>query len=150
MPKKTTSVKEKKTDSTPVTRVSRTKHSIRHCVYCGKETKMAIVGEMENTQGKTWYKCTRCRHMSLLEPLIKVDPLASLQSVDVSSCTPYKPEMIYSVGQFIFHRDWNDAGRVMAKARTSSGGNSITVNFARVGKKTLIENLKGESPFEGF
>ena len=149
MPKKKSTV-EKVKITKAVTRLSRTKHSLNHCVYCGKETKMALVGEMENAKGKTWYKCTRCRHMSLLEPKIKEDIGTLLGGIDVSSCIPYKPDMSYSVGQFIFHSELNDAGRVMSKLRTSNGGNAIQVTFQNVGKKTFIESLKGDSQFGSF
>ncbi|MBS4028387.1 MAG: hypothetical protein KGZ58_07095 [Ignavibacteriales bacterium] len=111
---------------------------------------MAIVGEMEGTQNKMWYKCTRCRHMSLLQQQVKVNPNAVLAQIDLANCITYKPDLVYSVGQFIFHNDLKDAGRIVSKARTSSGGDAIIVNFERIGKKTLIENLRGDFGFEAF
>ena len=147
MPKKATVIPKIQATST---RVTRTKHALRHCVYCGKETKMAIIGEMENANGKVWFKCTRCRHMSLLEPVMKSLMDSAMGEIDISNCITYQPNLIFSVGQFIFHSDLNDAGKVISKAKTSNGGNAIVVSFEKMGKKTLIENLKGDSRFDSF
>ncbi|MBM4166427.1 MAG: hypothetical protein FJ218_05880 [Ignavibacteria bacterium] len=141
MAKKTAALTLKTTSLTPA-KLARIKHVMRHCVYCGKETKMAIMGEVQHIEGKRWFKCTRCRHMSLLEMALN-SAIEMHTHIDVTQCTPYNPEMVYSIGQFIFHSDWNDTGCVMSKSKTSSGGNAIIVRFENHGQKTLIENFKG-------
>jgi hypothetical protein len=144
MPKKSIKSQENNSEQSAASpKLTRTKHVTRHCVYCGKETKMSIVGEMNPANSKIWYKCTRCRHMSLLEPLQKISNETALLNIDIGKCTPYKPELVYNIGQMIFHNDLNDAGRVMSKQKTSNGGNAIIVAFKNSGQKMLVENIRG-------
>ena len=102
-----------------------------------------VLGEMQVAAEKVWYRCTRCHHMSLVD--LKV--LASEEEktkVDVGSAVLYNPEASFTVGQSIFHNEWNDVGRVMSKMTTSDGNHAIIVSFEKQGQRTLIENLKVE------
>src|SRR5713101_1967957 len=94
--------------------MARSKYTQRFCTYCNKQTKMEIVGGMEGVANKIWFKCSRCRHMSLLNTNDN-DSLADGRQLDVNNATPYDPQSKYTVGQAIFHNEWNDVGKVMSK-----------------------------------
>ena len=125
--------------------MARSKYTQRFCAYCNKQTKMEIVGGMEGVADKTWYKCTRCRHMSLLNAVGNGAGLIG-QQIDINSATPYNPQSKYDVGQAIFHTGWNDVGQVMSKVTTSDGGGAIVVAFQKLGERRLVENMKSELP----
>ncbi|MBI5215699.1 MAG: hypothetical protein HY960_08095 [Ignavibacteriae bacterium] len=119
--------------------MSRSKFSQRHCGYCNKTTRMEMMGEMTTTPGKSWVRCTRCHHMTLITP---IDPKADDANLDASKATPYNPEQTFRIGEAIFHTEWNDVGKVLSKVRTSSGSQAIVVSFEKEGQKTLVENLR--------
>lgn len=124
--------------------MARSKYTERFCSYCNKQSRMEIVGEMEGVSGKIWFKCTRCRHLSLLDAQANGSNNASRGHIDVSSATPYDPASKYAVGQAIFHSEWHDVGRVVSKMTTSGGGQAIVVAFEKLGERRLIENMKSD------
>ena len=122
--------------------MARTKYIGRFCAHCNKDTRMEIIGEMQGVEGKMWYKCTRCHHMSLMN--LK-DDASPDQAMNAESATPYSPGSKYQVGESVFHSEWNDVGKVLSKTRTSDGSESITVMFEKQGERRLISNLKAEA-----
>lgn len=119
--------------------MTRSKYSERRCNHCNKVTKMeAVIGTQAN-QEKAWFRCTRCRHMSLL--LVTPEGEIAGKSADSNNATPYTPDRSFRVGESIFHTEWNDFGKVLSKTRTSDGGQAIVVNFEKQGQRTLIESL---------
>jgi len=123
--------------------MSRTKYSERLCGYCNKVTRMETLGGMQNSTDKVWFRCTRCHHSSLFDLKAEGESLENLKA-DATTATPYKPGMIFHVGEAIFHSEWNDIGKVLSKVKTSDGSNAIVVSFEKQGQRTLIENLKPE------
>lgn len=111
---------------------------------------MELVGEMPSEEEgtpsrKVWYRCTKCRQAFLFD----LDAMAkereeALRKVEPKDCTEYSPTKTYSVGEAIFHSEWSDVGKVMAKEKTSSGGQAILVSFEKFGERRLIENLRAE------
>ena len=124
--------------------MARTKYTSNFCGYCNKSTRMEIVGEMEGVQDKIWYRCTRCHHMALIDLKAQAEGAAATK-LDAASATPYNPELRFNIGDAIFHSEWNDVGRVLSTTRTSSGGESILVQFEKQGQRRLIANLKAEA-----
>ena len=123
--------------------MARTKYSERFCGYCNKQSRMELIGEMTNATEKIWYKCTRCHHMTLVD--MKQDELnRSNGKADANSAALYNPQQSFTVGQSIFHSEWDDVGKVVSKTRTSDGSQAIVVSFEKIGQRTLIENLKAE------
>ena len=122
--------------------MARTKYSEQFCGYCNRETKMEMVGEMQDAKGKMWFRCTRCHHMSLLG----VNGQASGHNGKLSaeSATRYTPEQCFKIGEAIFHTEWNDVGKVTSKITTSDGSHAIIVAFEKQGERRLLENLKPE------
>ncbi|MBM4162729.1 MAG: hypothetical protein FJ217_16745 [Ignavibacteria bacterium] len=127
--------------------MAKTKYIMHDCAYCHKMTKMELVGEMlkegdESPSQKVWYRCTRCKHSALLDKqnLVQTKRGDAIK-IDRSSCTTYSKELVYAVGQMIYHLEWDDVGKVVAKRKTSDGTQSITVSFEKLGERRLIENL---------
>ena len=127
--------------------MAKTKYMMYECAYCRKTTKMELVGEMvaEGSQEpaqKVWYRCTRCKHSALLDKqLIQQSKKGDTLKIDRSVCITYSRELAYTVGQSIYHSEWDDVGKVTSKQKTSDGTQSITVAFEKLGERRLIENM---------
>jgi hypothetical protein len=65
----------------------------------------------------------------------------SLEGIENEDCTVYSPEKSFSVGESIYHKNWDDFGKVVSKDVLSSGQKSIAVEFQKSGLKKLIESL---------
>ncbi len=123
--------------------MSKTKYVLYHCVSCNKETKMGVVGTMEGLENKVWYRCTRCHHSTMIDISKRLSDSNVIKFIK-EDCTSYSPERSYTVGELIYHNDWDDMGKVTAKEKTSSGGRAILVSFEKLGARRLIENLAAE------
>ena len=127
--------------------MAKTKYIMYECAYCRKTTKMELVGEMvpEGSQEpalKAWYRCTRCKHSALLEKQsLQSTKKGETVKIDRSVCITYSRELAYTVGQAIYHSEWDDVGKVTSKQKTSDGTQSITVAFEKLGERRLIENM---------
>jgi hypothetical protein len=42
------------------------KYILHHCAHCDRDARMELVGSTEQQPDRSWYRCTRCRHVSLL------------------------------------------------------------------------------------
>ena len=131
--------------------MARTKFMMHDCAYCHKQTKMERIGEMpasanEGDPQKVWYRCTRCKHSALitLEPVSK-GKADAVAKIDRSTCVEYSKDKVFSIGQAIYHTDWDDVGTVLKKDKTSNGIHSILVSFEKNGERKLIENVMPES-----
>lgn len=100
-----------------------------------------MIGAVENQPERIWYRCTRCRHASLIDlaELRKVQE-ESRKKLERAECSEYHPENTYSVGQAIFHSEWDDIGKIVSKVRTSDGARAIVVSFERLGERRLLES----------
>ena len=128
--------------------MARTKYSERLCGYCKKSTRMEFVGEMNGLQNKAWFRCTRCHHTSMLEVITPSS--AKDGKLDAAHATPYHPNQSFTIGESIFHSEWNDVGKVLRKMKTSDGSQAIIVSFEKQGQRQLIENLKPEPTTGGI
>jgi DNA-directed RNA polymerase subunit RPC12/RpoP len=122
--------------------MARGKNISHHCNHCERITKMEMVGSAESQPDKTWYRCTRCRHASLID----VNSLKKLQEESKKTpekvdCTEYRPNGTYTVGQAIFHSGWDDVGKIVSKERTSRGEHAIVVSFEKHGERRLLESV---------
>ncbi len=122
--------------------MARGKNISHYCNHCEKVTRMEFIGSDENQPNKSWHRCTRCRHASLidLEELKKAQE-ESKKKLERSECTEYTPGRTYSVGDAIFHSAWDDIGKIVSKERTSGGANAIVVSFERLGERKLLESV---------
>lgn len=127
--------------------MAKTKYMVADCAYCHKPTKMELVGEQqvegtEEPSPKAWYRCTRCKHSALVDRHVTGKMKnGDGAKIDRTSCTPYSKDLVFKVGQVIYHTEWDDVGRVVAKQKTSDGTQAITVSFEKLGERRLIENV---------
>jgi hypothetical protein len=104
---------------------------------------MEILGSVEGMENRMWYRCTRCHHSSMID-LSKQKPTEKVIKLTREECTSYSPERIYTIGEAIYHSDWDDMGRVTRKEKTSNGGQAILVSFEKNGSRRLVENFATE------
>ncbi len=118
------------------------KNILYHCAHCERVTKMEMIGAVENQPEKTWYRCSRCRHATLVDlEALKQTQQDAKKKLDKAQCLEYKPENTYSVGEAIFHSEWDDIGKIISKVRTSGGGRAIVVSFEKLGERRLMESV---------
>jgi hypothetical protein len=119
------------------------KYILHHCGHCDRVTKMEVIGSSETQPDRTWYRCTRCRHASLvnLEELRKTLE-ESKKKVVKEDASEYSPTSTYAVGQSIFHSEWGDVGKIVSKEKTSRGESAIVVAFEKLGERRLLENVQ--------
>jgi hypothetical protein len=109
---------------------------------------MAILKEPEDNKG--WFECSRCRHSFYIDlGSVEYARKEEKEMPSKESCLSYDPLMEYSVGDCIYHAEWDDLGKVEAKKKLSNGSTSIVVKFQKSGTKYLIEKMKIiEEPIE--
>ncbi len=122
------------------------KYIFHRCGHCDRVTKMEVIGSSESQPDRTWYRCTRCRHASLvnLEELRKTQE-ESKRKVAREDASEYSPANTYTVGQSIFHSEWGDVGKIVSKEKTSRGESAIVVAFEKLGERRLLESMPPDS-----
>jgi len=116
------------------------KSILHHCAHCERTTKMEVIGPAENQPDRTWYRCTRCRHATLVDiAALRQKQEESAKKPEREECQEYRPENSYTVGEAIFHSEWG-IGKVVSKERTSGGERAIVVAFDKLGERKLLEN----------
>lgn len=122
--------------------MAKTKNIEAFCPVCASVQKMAIVGDVlvSQSDSKKWARCKKCKQTTAVEyhPTKKV--MSEIENLAEKS-TEYSPAKSYIIGELIFHREWNDYGKVISKQIISNGGSSITVEFQNIGNKKLIETI---------
>lgn len=122
--------------------MARGKSISQFCTHCERVAKMELIGAVEDQPEKTWYRCTRCRHATLIDLVeLKKSQEESKKKPERSHASEYNPGNTYNVGEAIFHSEWDDVGKVISKERTSGGASSIVVSFERLGERRLLENV---------
>ncbi len=119
------------------------------CEICVTPTKVQLVGEADaveeggDEEQKRWAKCTKCHHTMMIDMLVVNEDRRSVKetTIPVEDCTPYSPKSVYSIGDAIYHKAWDDVGTVTSKELTSNGSQAILVTFNKVGEKKLVENI---------
>ena len=114
-----------------------------NCSYCKKVTKMIILKEPEDNKG--WFQCTKCKHSFCVDLNIGEEDKREERpaiKLDKENSTVYSPFKEYSIGESIFHTEWDDFGKIEHKKKLSNGQSAIMVKFDKSGPKNLIEGLK--------
>jgi hypothetical protein len=105
---------------------------------------MEVIGAVENQPERMWYRCTRCRHATLIDlAALKQKQEESEKLPERADCLEYHPQSTYSVGEAIFHNEWG-IGKVVSKERTSGGDRAIVVAFEKLGERRLLESVIAE------
>jgi hypothetical protein len=133
--------------------MAKTKFITHFCAYCKKETKMEFVGGQptETTEiemAKLWYRCSKCKHSSLLSLSPAAFSKKNQAVVNKEECTHYSKEKSFTIGEHIYHLEWDDIGKVLRKDKTSNGIRSIVVSFEKLGERKLLENIQIETTEE--
>ena len=131
--------------------MAKTKYIMHQCAYCRRDTKMEFVGNQpaENSDTETvkmWYRCGKCKHTALLTLSVASQTRKKGQVIEIDrdQCTPYSKEKTFTVGEQIYHSDFDDMGRVVRKDKMSNGVHSIVVAFEKLGERKLLENIAEE------
>jgi len=125
------------------------------CSVCKKTFEMPIVEESDN-QDVLWLNCPGCRgylpHMLNQEDIdeaeesekeeagAKGEDLA-IEDLSTEDAREYQEAGDYHVGEVIYHRSWNDYGKVIAKETLSGHRRTIVVHFVNQGKTRLLEGV---------
>jgi len=130
--------------------VSSDKTIRQHCSVCKADYDMEIIKQGAG-EGVVWLKCPGCQGFlpympdepaddkSSTEPE-KTDALA-LEDIDIGNALEYSEDQVYSVGDVIHHRSWNDYGQIVSKESLPGNRNTIWVQFIRQGKVRLLEGV---------
>jgi hypothetical protein len=131
--------------------MAKTKYIMHQCAYCRRETKMEFIGgqpseDINAEVIKVWYRCGKCKHSALLT-LSPASQMKKKRAIAINRelCTPYAKEKIFSVGENIYHSEWDDVGKVVRKDKMSNGIHSIVVTFEKFGERKLLENIQALS-----
>ena len=124
--------------------MARIKNIEAFCPNCAGLKKMELAGEVLGieSQNKYWAKCKKCKQTMIIDMAVDVKEMKpSLEGIENEECTVYAPSKSFTVGESIYHKNWDDFGKVVSKEILSSGQKSIAVEFQKSGLKKLIESL---------
>ena len=124
--------------------MARIKNIEVYCSVCNTIRKMELAGEItgEGNENKRWAKCKKCKQTMIIDLAGNVkESKPSLEGIENEECTVYAPSKSFKVGESIYHKSWDDFGKVVSKDILSSGQSSITVEFQKLGNKKLVESL---------
>ena len=124
--------------------MARVKNIEAFCSFCNAMKKMELAGEVlgSDKPNRYWAKCKKCKQTMIIDLTedVKITK-PSLEGIENEDCTIYSPDKSFSVGESIYHKNWDDFGKVVSKDIMSSGQKSIAVEFQKSGHKKLIESL---------
>jgi hypothetical protein len=127
----------------------------QYCSVCKKTFEMPIVEESDN-QDVIWLNCPGCRgylpHMLNQEDIDEVEETEkeeagakggdlAIEDLSTENAREYQEGGDYTVGEVIYHRSWNDYGKVIAKETLSGHRKTIVVHFVNQGKTRLLEGV---------
>ena len=127
----------------------------QYCSVCKKTFSMPIVEEGEN-QDVIWLNCPGCR--GYLPYMLNQDEIGeaeekdkeeahrasedlAIEDLSTESAREYQESSEYHVGEVIYHRSWNDYGKVIAKETLSGHRKTIVVHFVNQGRTRLLEGV---------
>ncbi len=124
--------------------MGRVKNVEAFCSVCNAMRKMELAGEVtaNSDENKRWAKCKKCKQTMIIDMTEDVKEMKpSLEGIENESCTVYSPKKSFTVGESIYHENWDDFGKVVSKEALGNGRSSISVEFQKLGHKKLIESL---------
>ena len=66
----------------------------------------------------------------------------ALEDLDIENAKEYEEDQIYTIGDVIHHRSWNDFGKVVSKGALPGNRKTICVQFLRQGNIQLLEGVE--------
>ena len=122
----------------------------QYCSVCKSEFDMEII-KQGSKEDVLWLKCPGCQgflpHLrdedgdAAKSNDVGQDENLALEDLDVENAKEYSEDQIFSVGEVIHHRSWNDYGKIMSKSTLPGNRKTIWVQFLRQGKVQLLEGV---------
>ena len=127
----------------------------QYCSVCKKKFQMPVVEEADN-HDVIWLNCPGCRgylpHMINQEEIEDVEENEkeeaqrnseniAIEDLSTDDAREYHETDEYKVGEIIYHRSWNDYGKVIGKETLSGNRKTILVQFVNQGKTRLLEGV---------
>ncbi len=124
----------------------------QHCSVCKKDFDMEVV-DGDESNDVIWLKCPGCEgflpYMTEEKEEAGADASAEpfelapedLDSEEREHAKEYEESDEYDVDDVIYHRSWNDYGKVIAKEELPGHRKTIIVNFVNQGKIRLLEGV---------
>ena len=120
----------------------------QYCSVCKDYLDMEVVEEGGEDE-VTWLKCPQCKgilpHMKLEEEPAPKEAAAddlSLDTIHDLEIIEYDSQRQFEIGSVIYHRSWNDYGRVLEKIALPGDRQAIRVKFLNQGNVNLLENVR--------
>ncbi len=127
----------------------------QYCSVCKKAFDMPVVEEADN-QEVIWLKCPGCN--GYLPHMLNQDEIGdedegdaektahasedvAIEDLYTENAREYSEAGRYEVGEVIYHRSWNDYGKVVAKETLPGNRSTIVVHFVNQGKIKLLEGV---------
>ena len=128
----------------------------QYCSVCKKTFDMPVVEEADNHE-VIWLKCPECEgflpymtgnpeegeetyHDEEGDGSGKAHELA-IEDIDIENALEYSEKNEYKIGDIIYHRSWNDYGKVIEKEILPGHRKTIHVQFVNQGKIRLLEGV---------
>jgi len=127
----------------------------QYCSVCKKTFEMPVVEEGEK-EDVIWLNCPGCRgylpymlnqddvdeaeEKEQAELRMKGEDL-SIEDLSTENAREYQESNEYGIGEVIYHRSWNDYGKVVAKETLAGHRKTILVHFVNQGKIRLLEGV---------
>jgi hypothetical protein len=127
----------------------------QYCSVCKKNFDMEVIEEAENNE-VLWLKCPGCQgylpfmtgegeetgdgegtNATMSEGGIDLAP----EDIDKDNVREYEESSEYQMDEIIYHRSWNDYGKVIAKEILPGNRKTIVVHFINQGKIRLLEGV---------
>ena len=124
--------------------MARIKNIEAFCAVCNGVRKMELTGDLSvnETNTKQWAKCKKCKQTMLIDLAQNAkETKISLEGIENQDCTLYSPQKSFNIGEAIYHKNWDDFGKVVSKNILSNGQKSIVVEFQKSGHKNLVESF---------
>ena len=127
----------------------------QYCSVCKKKFQMPVVEEADN-HDVIWLNCPGCRgylpHMTNQEEIEDAEENEkeeaqrnsenlAIEDLSKDDAREYRETEQYKVGEIIYHRSWNDYGKVIGKETLSGNRKTIVVQFVNQGKTRLLEGV---------
>jgi hypothetical protein len=126
----------------------------QYCSVCKETYEMPIVDEQDDHE-VVWLKCPGCAGFLpyMTDQGDRAEEIESdstdeeqagglaLEDIDIEKAKEYVEKSEYEVGEVIYHRSWNDYGKVIAKERLPGNRKTIHVLFVNQGKIRLLEGV---------
>lgn len=127
----------------------------QYCSVCKKTFQMPVVEEAENNE-VIWLRCPGCKgYLPFMVGDDKsnkekestgasshddIEDLA-LEDIDIENAREYHEGSEYEVGKIVYHRSWNDYGKVISKETLPGHRKTIIVQFVNQGRIRLLEGV---------